>query len=662
MNHTHYSSAFKTMAVLMQMVFLIVVIVVFSLLVNLFERSMLTFRDVGNDSFFDSGYYSKTLLMEFSELRNFLQLQSGRVQTEKEMEKYKEYKIHFDGGYTNLYYWYENGGAVFTNIESEKAVNKDQVLEHVKNLGSYLYYDDARISFEGNVTIHNNYFLRNVLYLFQNNRNGGGLVIGVDTSLPKEDKIKEAADLYNTYFPLVRSGLFLGILSAVCFVLCMIYLTLAAGRKDEDENIHLYPMDYIPMEVHLIFFLLYTSELFAFCAKLGEKSWNIASSMILAGTLVFVSDGVFLTIYLSLVRKIKADIFISSSLFDRMTGAIKKGVFLQSSKRGMIIRYVIIVSAALFLSGEAFGKGYWWAFAGLGVEIVMVGTWMFHQAGQREQLIKAITEISNGNLDDKLDESEYYGECRIMAEKINSIGMGLSHALEENLKNERLKTELITNVSHDIKTPLTSIINYVNLIKMERIQSDKIEKYVNILEEKSMRLKQLTEDLMDFSKISSGNIELDMQSINLVELIYQTGGEFNEIFEEKGLTIITRLPKEPVMILADGSRLWRTLQNLYNNAAKYAMPDTRVYVELKVEEECAVFSMKDISEQELGSVSDDLSERFVRGDESRRTEGSGLGLSIARSLTNLMGGTFQIHLDGDLFTVSITFSCIGEFY
>ena len=237
--------------------------------------------------------------------------------------------------------------------------------------------------------------------------------------------------------------------------------------------------------------------------------------------------------------------------------------------------------------------------------------------------------------------------------------MGLSNAVEENLKSERLKTELITNVSHDIKTPLTSIINYVNLIKMENIQNEKIENYVDILEKKSMRLKQLTEDLMEVSKISSGNIELDMQQINMVELIYQTGGEFNEIFEEKGLTIITRLPKEPVMIFADGSRLWRVVQNLYNNAAKYALKDTRVYVELKVEEGWAEFSMKDISEQELETAPDDLSERFVRGDESRGTEGSGLGLSIARSLTNLMGGTFEIHLDGDLFTVSIVFPCIG---
>ncbi len=254
---------------------------------------------------------------------------------------------------------------------------------------------------------------------------------------------------------------------------------------------------------------------------------------------------------------------------------------------------------------------------------------------------------------------EFKGDYRDLAEEVNGIGQGLMNAVEENLKSERLKTELVTNVSHDIKTPLTSIINYISLIKMEGTWNQNVENYVGILEKKSERLKQLTEDLVEISKITSGNIMLDMQPINMVELICQTGGEFNEIFEDVGLTIITRLPKEPVMILADGSRLWRVVQNLYNNVAKYALKDTRVFVELKMERGIAEFSIKDISAQGIHKSAQDLSERFVRGDESRGTEGNGLGLSIARNLTNLMGGTFEINLDGDLFTVSITFPMIN---
>lgn len=655
MGDTHYSNTFKTVAVLMQMVFLIIVIVVFSLLVNLFGRSMFTLSDVGTDSFFDSSYYTKVLSSELIELGNYLQLQGSREKSEKDTIKYKQYKMQFDDGDTNLYYWYENGGSIRSNMELEGMYQREDVLEYAESLGSYLYYDDSRISFEGNIKGKSYYFQRNILRLFQNSGENGGLIVAVDTHLSKDDEIKEAADIYYTYFPWIETAVFLGILASMCFVLCIIYLTLATGRNDEDEKIRLYRIDYFPMEIELAVFLIYISALFAFCARLGQKSWDIASSLILSGTLVFISDGILLTLYLSLVRKIKADIFVSSSLLGWTWRTVKQRMSLQPYKKGTVIRMAVIIAAALFFGEEAFCGRHWWAYVGLLAEIIVVGTGILSQENQRMQIMNGITEISNGNIDYKFVESEYSGECRNLAEKINNIGKGLSNAVEENLKSERLKTELITNVSHDIKTPLTSIINYVNLIKLEHIQNEKIENYVDILEKKSMRLKQLTEDLMEVSKISSGNIELDMQPINMVELIYQTGGEFNEIFEEKGLTIITRLPKEPVMILADGSRLWRVVQNLYNNAAKYALKDTRVYVELKVEEGWAKFSMKDISEQELETEGSDLSERFVRGDQARGTEGSGLGLSIARSLTNLMGGSFEIHLDGDLFTVSIVF-------
>ena len=223
------------------------------------------------------------------------------------------------------------------------------------------------------------------------------------------------------------------------------------------------------------------------------------------------------------------------------------------------------------------------------------------------------------------------------------------------MKNERMKADLITNVSHDIKTPLTSIINYVNLLENENIEDEKIRNYIHILNEKSARLRQLTEDLVEASKISSGNITLEMTKINLVELIYQTSGEFNEKFETRNLTVVTKLPKDSVVVMADGRRIWRVLENLYNNVAKYALEGTRVYVELDKQEEKAVFSIKNISSKPLNIPSEELTERFIRGDVSRTTEGSGLGLSIAQNLTKLMGGKFDIILDGDLFKVTITF-------
>ena len=224
-----------------------------------------------------------------------------------------------------------------------------------------------------------------------------------------------------------------------------------------------------------------------------------------------------------------------------------------------------------------------------------------------------------------------------------------------------MKADLITNVSHDIKTPLTSIVNYVELLKRENLDNENAENYIRILDEKSQRLKQLTEDLVEASKISTGNIKLDIQTINMVELLYQTGGEFNERFESRKLTVITKIPNRPMMVRADGRQLYRTIENLYVNAAKYALENTRVYVELEEKDKRAVFTIKNISKTELnvnGTEAKDLTERFVRGETSRTTEGSGLGLSIAKNLTNLMGGEFKIEIDGDLFIATISYKMI----
>lgn len=227
--------------------------------------------------------------------------------------------------------------------------------------------------------------------------------------------------------------------------------------------------------------------------------------------------------------------------------------------------------------------------------------------------------------------------------------------------NEKLKADLITNVSHDIKTPLTSIVNYVDLLKRENLENENAKYYIHVLEEKSQRLKQLTEDLVETSKITSGNVKLNMQKLDLVELLYQTGGEFNERFESRNLTIVTKIPSEQIFIYADGRQLYRSIENLYTNAAKYALENTRVYVELEKADKKAVFTIKNVSKNELDIVSNgnvDLTERFVRGERSRTTEGSGLGLSIAKNLTHLMGGKFEIKVDGDLFIATITYNII----
>ena len=223
------------------------------------------------------------------------------------------------------------------------------------------------------------------------------------------------------------------------------------------------------------------------------------------------------------------------------------------------------------------------------------------------------------------------------------------------MKAERLKADLITNVSHDLKTPLTSIISYVDLLKRENIKEKRIQSYIEVLDQKAARLKNLTEDLVEASKASSGNVNLELHPINYNEILLQTLGEFQEKLDKRSLQMVFSFPEEDVMILADGRQLFRVLENLFNNCAKYALLGSRVYLALEKREKDAIFTMKNISEAPLNISPNELTERFVRGDVSRSTEGSGLGLSIAKSLTKLMSGKMIIEIDGDLYKVSLIF-------
>lgn len=279
---------------------------------------------------------------------------------------------------------------------------------------------------------------------------------------------------------------------------------------------------------------------------------------------------------------------------------------------------------------------------------------------QRQKVLEEVRAMAAGHGEGRISTRHLFYGSRQLAEAVNDLGEGLRNALQEQMKSERMKADLITNVSHDLKTPLTSIINYVDLMKRERIENPKAQEYLKILDQKSQRLKQLTEDLVEASRASSGNVTLNMEKIDLKEMLMQTSGEFEERFAARGLSLVSHYPEYPLYVEADGRRLWRVIENLYRNVEKYAMPQTRVYLEVEQKGSMASMSMKNISEQPLNITAEELMERFVRGDESRSTEGSGLGLSIARDLTELQHGTFDIYLDGDLFKVIVAFPIVKK--
>ncbi|MBQ6878507.1 MAG: HAMP domain-containing histidine kinase [Oscillospiraceae bacterium] len=262
--------------------------------------------------------------------------------------------------------------------------------------------------------------------------------------------------------------------------------------------------------------------------------------------------------------------------------------------------------------------------------------------------------IANGDFDYRINTRELWPMLRRHAYNLNSAASGMSKAVDDRMKSERFKTELITNVSHDLKTPLTSIVSYVDLLKKEKIENEAASGYIEVIDRQSAKLKKLTEDLVEASKVSSGAVAVNKEAVNIGELINQSVGELAEKLESAEIVPVINLPENDVVAFTDGRLLWRVFDNLIQNIVKYAQPGTRAYFDLAEKEGAAILTIKNISKEPLNMSAEALMERFVRGDTSRNSEGNGLGLSIAKSLTELCGGTFSLALDGDLYKVIIT--------
>ena len=268
---------------------------------------------------------------------------------------------------------------------------------------------------------------------------------------------------------------------------------------------------------------------------------------------------------------------------------------------------------------------------------------------------EAAARLADGELSYKVNTRGMLFDEKQLGESLNRLGDGMNIAVEERLKADRMKTELITNVSHDIKTPLTSIVSYTELLKAEEGLSEQGKEAVDVLSRQSERLTRLIDDLVEASKASSGTLDVALAPCDAAVFVAQAAGEYGERLRDAGLTLLTKVPEEPIRIMADGRRMQRIFDNLMNNIGKYSLPGTRVYLDLEKKGQRAVFQFKNTSREPLNVSADELLERFVRGDSSRHTEGNGLGLYIAQRLTELQGGTLQIQVDGDLFKVVLSF-------
>ena len=656
-----YSYGTKLTGLILHLFFTVVLTIAVFLLASMLSKNIFELSDVGTEQFLDSGYYTKCIEKKCDDLSDYLRLLiKGESRTSEENRRYLQYTNEFKSGESNFCYWYRIGEAWYTNQPDTKEGQEfdvEAVLMEAKTMGNYLIYDLVDKEFGTDINGMADYFF------------GGGnqmlwpaddmtLIIGIDTELSAEDDIYEASREYEQLHPWIKVCIFCGLVSLMGWIISLVYLTLATGRRTEEEKIHLNPIDKIKTEILVAAFIFMMVELVILITKVNSEEWAVYGIIVASGTVSLVIDGLFLIFYLSMVRRMKAEMLWETSVACWLERGIRKVFARQKTTVRVLLLFAGHMAVCFVLAVGAF---YYQSMTALVVLLLFSAGecyMILRKAVEQYQIRLGVEKIRDGALSGKIDIEQLHGEEKSLAEAINNIGEGLLHAVDDSTKNERMKADLITNVSHDIKTPLTSIINYVNLMKLEKIDNERVQGYIQILDEKSQRLRQLTADLVEASKISSGNVKLDMQVIDLVELVYQTSGEFNEKFEQKELTIVTKLPKTAVLIRADGRQLYRVIENLYNNVAKYALEKTRVYVDIAYVEEKVVFSIKNVSEHSLArenSNAGDLTERFIRGDSSRTTEGSGLGLSIAKSLTVLMGGVFDIKVDGDLFKASITF-------
>ena len=571
-------------------------------------------------------------------------------------EEYKE-------GNTNLAYMIVDldNKKVYTNrLAYQKFDEWEKNLDNLKKLGVYAVATPKLTEYRSNIDMDGSQWKSLI---------GGNMwtdnyecVFAVDTSYPIQDDFYQESKIYQEYAPQVRFTFWIAIATGFAMLVILAWLTIVAGRSNREEGIVLNLIDKMKTEI----FILLSVAVMVTCiygeislsysllngVRFSGDGFSDTSVLIFAGIVAVSFCMTGLTLWLGMVRRIKAKTLWKNSILCLIIKYVRIGIrHLGEVWKAAILFGVLVVVHWIAIAMWEPGI---WLFVMLAAEAGAF-FYLMRRAIGRARIIKGVKAIADGQVDYQIPLNGLKGGQLEAAVSINKIGDGLDRAVEESVKNERLKTDLITNVSHDIKTPLTSIINYVELLKREDFEDPKIRNYLQVLEEKSYRLKTLTEDVVEASKVSSGNISLEMMNLNLVELVNQTCAEFEEKFEARNLKMIMNLPAEPATIYADGRRMWRVLANVFNNAAKYAMEGSRVYVDLVQTGEEVQLTIKNVSEQPLNISADELTERFIRGDVSRSTEGSGLGLSIAQNLTKLQGGKFELYLDGDLFKVLIRF-------
>ncbi len=597
---------------------------------------------------------------------------------------------YYDALNSNIRYWIRMGegadAVVYTNT-ALKLKDESKVASTFMNYGKYISYDADRMLYDTNTSINESAFnslMSRYRYAYPDNSR---IFIAADMTMPANDAIRSArAGFLSTFLPDADITYWIIILCLIGYLILLVICTIHEGvvrNEDGTKSIRFTDFDNTPIELWFIILAVIVVLFIGIPAAIAStyfdsfryEAMSILKDIyvyVIFGVVVFLFDVLTLWLYYSLVRRIRGRHIWKQSFLYRVLTAIGQGAVKVYDNGNVILRSVvpfaglILVNLIFVVITAAVSDNLIQilSMAGLILVDALAGVFIYKQVKDRDEIMSGMKRIISGDLSYKADVDAVHGDNRELGICVNSIGESVRNAVEQSMKDERMKTELLANVSHDIRTPLTSIINYVDLIKRENIDDMKIAGYVDILDEKSQRLKTLTDDLIEASKVSSGNVELELMKMNLPEMVTQALAEFDEKLSEKNLSVVTRTDNLTVpTMMADGKSLWRVMENLLGNVCKYAMPGTRVFVDMFNRENGDTgmdisLRITNTSENPLPADLTDLTERFSRGDASRTTEGSGLGLSIAKSLTELMGGTFRLYSEADLFKAEIAFKTV----
>ena len=654
--------------------FICIPIFIIMVVLSLFAVYVKNGTEYNEDKYYASNSFIRSYMTDLSNICNDLIYNNEEYFNSNDGEN-KIYYTNRQSYSTNIqdfkYIIIYNNKAI-TNIEiSEELKTIDGIKEYIKNLSGYkkvnlvngiIEADNNDIKKKVTPYLEDNFTI--TYYTKENNKNvyhttkynDFEIYSSYEEGFSQNSKEKAISSMLEKV-PLVNKGCYILIpVGSILAMLMIIFLIISIG---EDGELNYF--DKIPLEIVIIAFICIGTIPFIFLSNyfyVTDNDYTGGISIIITIALfIYIIVCIFMT---TLIKRLKAKQFWRTTIVGKIFYWFKD-VFLKNLSYSInTTPKVILVSIGIVILSYLISI----LFSGLARIILLIILYgkVIHEiikfTRDCSKIEKKLEEMKNGDNSVPLNIDDFTLKFKDTAQNINNISEGIEIAVQERMKSERLKAELITNVSHDIKTPLTSIINYVDLLKKEKIENEKAKEYIFILENKSQRLKKLTEDLVEASKIQTGNVSLKKEKINVELLVKQAAGEFEDKFSKKGLDTIIESDKNEVFILADNRYMYRIIENLFSNISKYAMENSRVYIDIKTRKDKVNICIKNISKEKLNISSDELMQRFVRGDSSRTTEGSGLGLSIAQNLTTIQGGTFNLVLDGDLFKVEIIFDML----